>query len=278
MMDSHAFTPDISYEDAHNSKYYTPLEFNNTFSHNPDNISLLHINSRSLNRNVEYFENLLHSLNNFGFSVIGISETWLHENSPNMFNLPNYKFIREDRKGRRGGGVALYIAQNLNFKIRSDIKLAQAESLFIEIDNSILKNVIIGLIYRPPDSNLDVFYDELDFYLHKIENENKHVFIFGDFNINFLHSSSNNTSTDFMQLMYSYGFFSIINKPTRISSHSSTQIDNIFSNVYNNKTIGGILCSEVSDHLPIFLTCECKLHYPKSFDEVVYRKETKHTT
>ena len=117
---------------------------------------------------------------------------------------------------------------------------------------------------------------ELDLSLHKIEDENKHVFIFGDFNINFLPSSENNNSVNFMQLMYSYGFSSIINKPTRINTNSSTQIDNIFSNVYNSKSIGGILCSEVSDHLPIFLTCECKLRYPKSFDEFEYRKETKH--
>ena len=269
-MNSHAHTPDILVD-----KYYTPQEFKNSFSYKPDNISLLHINSRSLNKNFEYVENLLHSLNNFAFSVIGISETWLHQNSPDMFNLPNYKLIRADRKGRRGGGVAFYITQNINFKIRSDIKLTQAESLFIEINNSNAKNVIIGLIYRPPDSNCDSFCDELDFYLHKIGDENKHNFILGDFNINFSPSSDNSNSTNCMQLMHSYGFVSIINKPTRINPHSSTQIDNIFSNVHNNKTIGGILCSEVSDHLPIFLTCECKLSGRKSFDELIYRKESK---
>ena len=276
-MDSLVNIPDIVADviHVHDSKYYTPQEFNNTFSYTPDNISLLHINSRSLNRNFEYFENLLHSLNNFSFSVIGISETWLNQNSPDIFNLPNYTFIRADRKGRRGGGVAFYIAQNLNFKIRSDIKLSQAESLFIEIDNSNLRNVIIGLIYRPPDTNCELFCDELDLHLHKIGNENKHIFILGDFNINFSPTSGSNNSIDFMQLMYSYGFSSIINKPTRINPHSSTQIDNIFSNVHNKKTIGGILSSEVSDHLPIFLTCECKLCCHKSSDERLYRKESK---
>ena len=130
MMDSRAHTPDIRLEDSRNSNYYTPVEFNNTFSNNPDNFSLLHINSRSLNRNFEYFENLLHSLNNFEFSIIGITETWLHKNSPDMFNLPNYKFIRADRKERRGGGVAFYIAKNFNFKIRSDIKLLNGITVY----------------------------------------------------------------------------------------------------------------------------------------------------
>ena len=117
-----------------------------------------------------------------------------------MFNLPNYKLIRADRKGRRGGGVAFYITQNINFKIRSDIKLTQAESLFIEINNSNAKNVIIGLIYRPPDSNCDLFCDELDFYLHKIGDENKQNFILGDFNINYSPSSDNSNSTNCMQV------------------------------------------------------------------------------
>ena len=275
MIESHSFTPDIFIENSQDSKYYTPQEFSNEFNSTPDNLSLFHANIRSLNKNFEYLVDLLHSINNFPFSVIGLSETWLHENSPDMFNLPNYKLIRADRNGRRGGGVALYISQNLKFKVRTDVKLSHAESLFIEIDNSSSKNIVIGLIYRPPDSNIDLFHDELEYFLYKIGNENKHIFMLGDFNINFLPSSDNSNSTNFMKLMYSFGFLSVINKPTRINLNSSTQIDNIFSNVHNNKTIGGILCSEVSDHLPLFLTCECKLSYPKSNKEYSYRKESK---
>lgn len=277
-MESLSFIPDNYIENSYNSKYYTPQEFNNMFDSNPNDISLLHANLRSLNRNFEYFENLLHTLNNFKFSVIGISETWLHENSPDLFNLPNYKLIRADRKGKRGGGVAFYIAEKLKFKIRSDVKLLHAETLFIEIENTGFKNIIIGLIYRPPGSNFDLFYKELEQYLYIIGNENKHTFILGDFNINFLPSVVNNNSNNFMKLMYSFGFHSFINKSTRINPYSSTQIDNIFSNVHNNmnnKMIGGILCSEVSDHLPIFLTCELKLPCPKSFNQRTYRKESK---
>ena len=149
-MESHVFTPDSFLDNPPESKYYTPQEFNNSFHDNPLNLSLLHANLRSINKNFEYFNNLLDSLNYFSFSVIGISETWLHENSPDMFNLPNYKFIRADRKGKRGGGVAFYIGQNIKYNIRSDIKFLNAETLFIEIDNLNSKNVIIGLVYRPP--------------------------------------------------------------------------------------------------------------------------------
>ena len=75
-----------------------------------------------------------------------------------MFNIPNYTLIRADRQERRGGGVAFYIADNLKYKIRYDIKFEQTEVLFIEVINDQLKNVVIGLIHRPPNSNFELFF------------------------------------------------------------------------------------------------------------------------
>ena len=274
LMVSHVFTSDNLLNNPPDSKLYTPQEFNNSFNNNLENLSLLHANLRSINRNFEHFNDLLDSLK-FSFSVIGISETWLHNNSPDMFNLPNYKLIRADRKGRRGGGVAFYINQNIKFNVRSDITFSNAETLFIEIDNGNSKNVIIGLVYRPPDSNFELFYEELDLHLHKICGENKLIFVLGDFNVNFLRSADNTNSNKFLNLMYSLGFLSAINRPTRSTLFSSTQIDNIFSNVHNNEVIGGILCSEVSDHLPIFSICKSKLTYPQISGQNLYRKESR---
>ena len=48
-------------------------------------------------------------------------------------------------------------------------------------------------------------------------------------------------------------FFPLINKPTRISKHSATIIDNIFyNNIEKNTTFNGILITDLSDHFPIF--------------------------
>ena len=97
------------------SDYYTTKEFNSNFKNTTKNISLLHINSRSLNKNFESLETLLYTLDNFPFSIIGITETWLHSTSPNLFNLKKYNMIRADREGRRGGGVAFYVHENFKF-------------------------------------------------------------------------------------------------------------------------------------------------------------------
>ena len=259
-------------EDRTDSKYFTVTEFNDAFPSDSDSFSLLHINARSLNKNFEYLQNLLSSLDNFQFSAIGVSETWLHSTSPPLFNLPNYHMQRVDRQGRRGGGVALYVNKKFNFKIRNDMRFEEAEVLFIELENPSNKNIIIGLLYRPPNTLFDLFYENLENCLNILSEENKQIFFMGDFNINFL--ANNNNKDRFFHLMYSHAFYSHIKKPTRINLNSSTLIDNIFSNVHDKEIDGGLLCSEMSDHIPIFIVCKCKISSSVSSGEFTRRKET----
>lgn len=51
--------------------------------------------------------------------------------------------------------------------------------------------------------------------------------------------------------MHSLSLFPTITRPSRITSHSATLIDNIFTNVTENKTISGLLISDIIDHLPV---------------------------
>ena len=55
--------------------------------------------------------------------------------------------------------------------------------------------------------------------------------------------------------MYSIGLYPLVDRPTRISNHSFSLIDNIFTNVTNNNVTSGILVSDITDHLPIFVFC-----------------------
>ena len=56
-------------------------------------------------------------------------------------------------------------------------------------------------------------------------------------------------------LCYSQGLSSFITKPTRITSHSATLIDNIFANIYDNAHMSGITVCDINDHIPVF-TCK----------------------
>jgi len=54
-----------------------------------------------------------------------------------------------------------------------------------------------------------------------------------------------------------------ITKPSRITSHSATIIDNIFTNMMGNQIISGLLICEVTDHLPVFTLYDCNLKKTK---------------
>ena len=255
------------------SSYYTIEEFNTEFNSqrtgNQENdnslssprsglndkyFSILHINARSLNKNFDSLELLLAQLHQFPFSIIGISETWLHSTSPPVFNLDNYQLLRSDRKHGKGGGVAMYTRSNLKNKLRPDLHIEGSEDLFIEMLNDKGKNVIVGVIYRPPNHNLDNFLSKLDEFLSIIAQENKEVYLMGDYNIDLL-STENNNTLKLVSVLSSYAFTPHIHNPTRISITSRTLIDNIFSNVINKNVANGVLFYDILDHLPIFSLC-----------------------
>ena len=117
-----------------------------------EDFSLLHLNIRSLQRNLNSLSILLTCLN-IKFSLIGVSETWLNDYSHSA-DIDGFNFIHKHRPNRTGGGVGLYISDNLDFKIRADLSFDDidvAESLFIEISRPHGKNIIGGVIYRPPN-------------------------------------------------------------------------------------------------------------------------------
>ena len=52
--------------------------------------------------------------------------------------------------------------------------------------------------------------------------------------------------------MYSFGLLSLVTKPIRITETSATLIDTIFTNCIQNEFSSGVICSDISDHMPIF--------------------------
>ena len=77
----------------------------------------------------------------------------------------------------------------------------------------------------------------------------------GDFNINLLYYDHHAETHDYVDTVYSNAFLTLITKPTRITPTSATLIDNIYSNDIpdENTQMQGIIYTDISDHLPIFL-------------------------
>ena len=192
------------------------------------------------------------------FQIIGISETRLKKTQETTTNihLKNYN-IEHVPTESSNGGVLLYIKKAITYKLRPDLmiyKKRELESVFIEIIQKDSKNNVVGCIYRHPCMQQCEFIDEyLKPLSEKLISENKEVILLGDFNIDLLKCDSNKNVSDFLDIIYSTNFLPNITSPTRLTSHSQTLIDNIFSSVINDDCIAGNLISPISDHHTQFL-------------------------
>ncbi len=92
----------------------------------------------------------------------------------------------------------------------------QYESLFIETVMHDHK-VVIDVIYKPPESNTDIFVAHFNDLMGKISKERKHCILMGDFNIDLIKVDVQNQTKDFVHSLYTNAFYPTISKPTCVS-------------------------------------------------------------
>jgi endonuclease/exonuclease/phosphatase family metal-dependent hydrolase len=103
--------------------------------------------------------------------------------------------------------------------------------------------------------------------LGKIDKENKLCYLMGDFNIDLLKSESCDYSIRFLEQLYTSSYIPLVLRPTRITQHTATLIDNIFTNeieAIESSTNGLIFC-DISDHLPIVHIRNSKNYHEKTY-------------
>jgi hypothetical protein len=85
----------------------------------------------------------------------------------------------------------------------------------------------------------------------------------GDFNIDLLKSESCDYTNKFLEQLFTSSYMPLILRPTRITEHTATLIDNIFTNDIENieYSTNGIIFSDISDHLPIVHVRNSKMHH-----------------
>ena len=151
----------------------------------------------------EYIECLKHR-----WSLIGVTETWLNKDNHDMYNLPAYRFVNRYRTNRSGGGVGLFLPENIEFTVRTDLSVFDdtLETLFIEMKLNAMQNVIIGVVYRPPGGRIQDFNEAFTNILDTIKFEKKLCYLLGDWNINLLSYDKHNHTAAFIDMLYSYVF------------------------------------------------------------------------
>jgi hypothetical protein len=149
---------------------------------------------------------------------------------------------------------------------RPDIKFKMplVESCWCEIICGKNKpNIIVGCIYKHPTANLSDFTLELEGIIKNISEKNHHIYIIGDINIDFLKYNDHPKTKEYLDMLYSNNLVPLITKPTRITNHTATLIDHIYTNAPIHDTVSGIALVDLSDHLPVFCICNASVFKTK---------------
>ena len=120
--------------------------------------------------------------------------------------------------------------------------------------------------------------------LSTLQKKKNHILIAGDFNVNLDPSIRGDGNTQNFKNIFSSNLFPLINMPTRVTNHSATVIDNIYSNasdiVATCRT--GILRFSISDHYAVFcinktinITVDKKVITKRNFSQKSISKFTK---
>ena len=205
-------------------------------------------------KNFDQLHNVL-SAAKVDFDLIGITETKEQVDKDFLVNvnITGYHMYTQLSKSN-AGGVAIYIKHNLDHFIRDNLcKLNDCfEAVWIEIKNSKGKNSLCGCIYRYPNTDATNLVQYLEATFSPIDKKKYNIFIMGDFNIDVLQYESHSSTNDFLNTMISNSFLPYILQPTRVTDHSSTVIDNIFSNITDFITSSGNITCLVADILLSF--------------------------
>ena len=235
-------------------------------------VHIAHLNLQSLRNKLDVVKAHITVCN---FDIFTFSESWLDERYSNsMLQIKGYNLIRLDRAWsdtaqltpKRGGGVGMYIKNTYSYITNTyeeyNRSCGYIECLWTEIVRPNARNMIICSLYRPPNGSATSFCDELTNSINDINaNNNKEIYILGDFNINY----SVKTSDD-MRPLHDFELFTnlkqLITKPTR----QNNTIDLIFTNSLSISTCG-VLDLGISDHELIY----CSIKKAKTrFNRVEY--------
>ena len=235
-------------------------------------VHIAHLNLQSFRNKLDFVKT---HITLCGFDIFTFSESWLDERFSNsMLYINGYNLIRLDRSWsdmglavpKRGGGVGMYIKDTYSFSINSysdhNISCSYMECLWVEIIRPKAKNMVICSVYRPPNGNVVSFCDRLIDITNDIStNDNKEIFILGDFNINY----SNKTSED----MRSLHDFELLTNLKQLISNPTRQ-NNIIDLVFTNSmsiSASGVLHLAISDHELIY----CSIKKDKTrFNRIEY--------
>ena len=162
--------------------------------------------------------------------ILSFTESWLTPQVSNdALNIHGYKTpFRRDRVGRMGGGVIVYVRENINCHFRPDLHVGIVECIWLELRFK-TKKYLYGTFYVSPNSNMQTWDDvqqSIDLALSSsidlALSSNIDIIVTGDFNVNQLRGTTNDKIGS---LKTQFSLHQLVSDPTYITEHSSSLLD-----------------------------------------------------
>ena len=224
-------------------------------------LHLGHLNVRGIRsgEKVDQIKLMLQSKEN-NITMLGVSESKLGSEIPDSFiQIQNFQCFRQG-KMQGSGGLIVYVRNEISCSHRKDLETEHFESMWFEIFPKNSKSFLVGHFYRNPLSTIS-WNEIFDGQLEKANEEEKELFLLGDFNKDLLNPQIKQQWIDYMN---SHGVTQHVNEPDRVVPNSSaTLIDHIYSNFSDNIQFIDIPKIGLSDHYPVFVSRKVNSHMPK---------------
>ena len=212
-------------------------------------IKIVTLIARSVKNKDHY---IMDCIRNFGWDMAVITETWLTDNDEIWIETSEltkygYKILTKNRIGRKGGGIALLYRSTLNVEwIEQQHNWETFEFGIWSIKSKGITSYIHG-IYRPPNSDMNQFLDEIAEYLALHINTKYPIFL-GDFNIHWRDEVDGNASS-FADTVEALGLTKHVQFPTH---NRNNILDLVISKAITKNFICEVLPGPyISDHLAV---------------------------
>ena len=213
--------------------------------------SLLLSNTMSLAPKID---EITYTISSFNPDIAFFTETWLNQSVPDdQININGYQLYRRDRVDRSHGGVCFYVKASIQCMIIPDLQSDEHEALWAVLRPSRLprgySNIIVGVVYHPPNANDATKKEYLMSSLEQVESKypNSRIILTGDFNRTL--EPMLKTSAKIFQLK------PIVHFPTR----GANTLDQIFTNLHEYYSVP---CSlppfGLSDHLTVTVSAKTR--------------------
>ena len=153
--------------------------------------------------------------------------------------------------------VSFYTPANLRCRRRIDLEAEDVEVVWLEL-HLLKKTLLFGTIYRPPNVDKRVL-DSIIGMLDRVAQEQKEVVLTGDFNCDMLKPQPSVAAKELLTSTEVLNLSQLITNPTRVTKHSASLIDLLFTTNLNMFLSVGTASVTGSDHQMIYGVCREKL-------------------